>query len=119
LLPPSTKRCAALTLTPPIKRLQLSAHSASPATPQNSGSSQARDPINKDPKGNSVLEELVQITTITNNNRHAEQACKQKADAKQVKKMQSLGLVEPAKDASKLELRAYTSIAEKDAPLIA
>jgi hypothetical protein len=33
--------------------------------------------------------------------------------------MQSLGLVELAKDAPKLELRAYTSIADKDAPLIA
>jgi hypothetical protein len=33
--------------------------------------------------------------------------------------MQSLGLVELAKDTPKLELKAYTSIVDKDALLIA
>jgi hypothetical protein len=117
--PPSAKRRAAPTPTPPAKRLQLSADSASPATPQELGSSQAGDPIDKDPEDDSVLEEPVRITTVTNNNRRAERARKQKADAKQVKKMQSLGLVEPAEDAPKPELGAYTSIADEDAPLIA
>lgn len=122
--PPSTKRRAAPTPTPPVKRLRLDAGSASPATPQPSASSQAEDAVEDAVDEDSiedspVREEPALVTTVTNNNRRAERVRKQRAEVKQVKKMQDLGLLKPAENAPKAELGAYTSIVNEDGPLIA
>jgi hypothetical protein len=58
-------------------------------------------------------------STITNNNRRADQTIAKKVDAAKQRKKIGLGLTKPAESAPRKEQLAYASVAQKDEPLIA
>lgn len=120
--PPSAQKPSASALTQRKKRPAPSAQASPPKrarleTDEGRTASSPSQPV-EEPLDDAVEQPEAIITTVTNNNRRAERKRQRNAEAAQVKRSQSLGLVEPDKSASKAEHGAYASLLPSDSSVV-